>query len=116
MSELLALKAQFEKEFPIPAHWITWSPTKQRYDCHIGLADSHCSKYNAMFNVWCSQQEKIKQLSFDNAELQKTIDSTLNICDENRKCIGKFLAEIEVKELLTELENTLTRPIKKPRH
>lgn len=51
----------FEEVFPIPAHWIEWSLSKNRYDCHIGLADSKCSEYNNMFKVWQHQQAKINE-------------------------------------------------------
>lgn len=59
MSEL---RLEFEKSFPIPAHWIEWSESKNRYDCHVGLADSKCAEYNKMFNVWCVRQAKIDGL------------------------------------------------------
>lgn len=55
------MSEEFEEVFPIPAHWIEWSPSKNRYDCHVGLADSKCSEYNNMFKVWQHQQAKINE-------------------------------------------------------
>lgn len=56
------LRSEFEKDFPIPAHWIEWNDQLFRYDCHVGLADSTCIRYNLMFDVWCKQQKKIEEI------------------------------------------------------
>lgn len=66
---------EFEEAFPIPAHWIEWSSSKNRYDCHVGLADSKCSEYNNMFKVWQHQQAKID-------ELQKRVDAALQMLSD----------------------------------
>ncbi|WP_166167976.1 hypothetical protein [Acinetobacter sp. SA01] len=102
MSEL---RQNFEKSFPIPAHWIEWSESKNRYDCHVGLADSKCAEYNKMFNVWCVQQAKVDEIEHQkslqelainqisqanqewqriNAELQKRVDNCAALAKEWR--------------------------------
>lgn len=56
---LRQLSVDFEKVFPIPAHWIEWSETKKRYTCFVDLADTKCVEYNKMFEVWTKRQSEV---------------------------------------------------------
>lgn len=89
MSEL---RQEFEKSFPIPAHWIEWSESKNRYDCHVGLADSKCAEYNKMFNVWCVRQAKIDELQLKNAELARIM------LDKNRDIVKQAMRIDELQK------------------
>lgn len=69
----------FEKVFPIPAHWIEWSESKKRYDCHVGLVDRKCSEYNKMFEVWQSRQAEIDEKDKRIEELQAKVDAVEHV-------------------------------------
>ncbi|MCH7353292.1 MULTISPECIES: hypothetical protein [unclassified Acinetobacter] len=67
-------KDEFEKEFPIPAHWIEWSEEKHRYTCFVDLADTRCAEYNKMFAVWEKRQQEIDALEANNIRRSEHID------------------------------------------
>lgn len=94
--------SEFEEAFPISAHWIEWSPSKNRYDCHVGLADSKCSEYNNMFKVWQHQQAKIDEsyeigvaLNTETINQRRYILSQSNKINELQKRIDVVLKKLE---------------------
>ncbi|MDQ8953505.1 hypothetical protein RFH42_11090 [Acinetobacter rudis] len=94
------MREQFEEKFPIPAHWIEWNDQLGRYDCHVGLADSKCSEYNKMFDVWKSRQADMNELThFNNNQYKSITDRDLEI---------KKLSELICK--LLEDKHTYMRP------
>lgn len=65
-------------------------------------------KINISLNAGLRKNSKNKQkLLGKNIELQKRIDGALNVCDDNRLCIGKFLMEDETLGLIDEVEKAL---------
>lgn len=99
---------EFEEAFPIPAHWIEWSPSKNRYDCHVGLADSKCSEYNNMFKVWQHQQAKIDEYYETGVALNtETINQRRYILSQSSK-INELQNRVDgVSQVLCELKESM---------
>ncbi|EHU1763514.1 hypothetical protein AYA84_RS19995 [Acinetobacter baumannii] len=65
-------REEFEKAFPIPAHWVEFDEKTNRYYCPY-VADATASKYQSQWVVWQHLYEKM-------GELETAIDS---LSDEN---------------------------------
>ncbi|MCT9373761.1 hypothetical protein KTJ07_12190 [Acinetobacter baumannii] len=65
-------REEFQKAFPIPAHWVEFDEKTNRYYCPY-VADATASKYQSQWVVWQHLYEKM-------GELETAIDS---LSDEN---------------------------------
>lgn len=65
-------REEFQKAFPIPAHWVEFDEKTNRYYCPY-VADATASKYQSQWVVWQHPYEKM-------GELETAIDS---LSDEN---------------------------------
>ncbi|MGQ0977819.1 hypothetical protein ACT4V8_04205 [Acinetobacter baumannii] len=54
-------REEFEKAFPIPAHWIEFDEKANRYYCPY-VADATASTYQSKWVVWQHQQAKVEEL------------------------------------------------------
>ncbi|HFG6845817.1 hypothetical protein U2E19_18790 [Acinetobacter baumannii] len=101
-------REEFEKAFPVPAHWIEYDEKSNRYYCPY-VADATASTYQSKWVVWQHQQAKLEelegklkqayedvdtfaeaherecgfksQLAKDKAELQKRVDAALKLIE-----------------------------------
>lgn len=64
-------REEFEKAFPVPAHWIEYDEKSNRYYCPY-VADATASTYQSKWVVWQHQQTKVE-------ELQKRADESLKL-------------------------------------
>ncbi|XZT81072.1 hypothetical protein ACT43G_12550 [Acinetobacter baumannii] len=60
-------REEFQKAFPVPAHWIEYDEKANRYYCPY-VADATASTYQSKWVVWQHQQAKVE-------ELQKRVDA-----------------------------------------
>ncbi len=60
-------REEFQKAFPIPAHWIEFDEKANRYYCPY-VADATASTYQSKWVVWQHQQAKVERAQ-TNAEL-----------------------------------------------
>ncbi|MBF6780157.1 hypothetical protein HN273_00385 [Acinetobacter baumannii] len=67
-------REEFEKAFPVPAHWIEYDEKSNRYYCPY-VADATASTYQSKWVVWQHQQTKVE-------ELQKRVDSLTQTMEE----------------------------------
>ncbi|MGQ1657358.1 hypothetical protein ACT4Y9_18500 [Acinetobacter baumannii] len=67
-------REEFEKAFPVPAHWIEYDEKSNRYYCPY-VADATASTYQSKWVVWQHLQAKVE-------ELQKRVDEITNIATE----------------------------------
>lgn len=72
MFEMDKCREEFQKAFPIPAHWVEFDEKTNRYYCPY-VADATASKYQSQWVVWQHLYEKM-------GELETAIDS---LSDEN---------------------------------
>ncbi|MEG2267285.1 MAG: hypothetical protein RSC68_23525 [Acinetobacter sp.] len=63
------MKSEFEKAFPVPAHWIEFDGKSNKYYCPF-VADATASEYQSKWVVWQHQQAKVD-------ELQKRLDAAI---------------------------------------
>lgn len=61
MFEMDRCREEFQKAFPIPAHWIEFDEKTNRYYCPY-VADAKAYEYQAQWVVWQHQQAKVDQL------------------------------------------------------
>lgn len=54
-------REEFQKAFPIPAHWIEFDEKTNRYYCPY-VADATASTYQSKWVVWQHQQAKVEEL------------------------------------------------------
>lgn len=54
-------REEFQKAFPIPAHWIEFDEKANRYYCPY-VADATASTYQSKWVVWQHQQAKVEEL------------------------------------------------------
>ncbi|WP_245146590.1 hypothetical protein [Acinetobacter baumannii] len=54
-------REDFQKAFPIPAHWIEFDEKTNRYYCPY-VADATASAYQSKWVVWQHQQAKVEEL------------------------------------------------------
>ncbi|HDV0602244.1 TPA: hypothetical protein RHH93_003405 [Acinetobacter baumannii] len=54
-------REDFQKAFPIPAHWIEFDEKTNRYYCPY-VADATASAYQSQWVVWQHQQAKVEEL------------------------------------------------------
>ncbi|WP_424585530.1 hypothetical protein [Acinetobacter baumannii] len=76
-------REEFEKAFPIPAHWIEFDKKANRYYCPY-VADSTASTYQSKWVVWQHQQAKVEELQtlytqqgINMLKMQKRVDAAL---------------------------------------
>lgn len=61
MFEMDKCREEFQKAFPIPAHWIEFDEKANRYYCPY-VADATASTYQSKWVVWQHQQAKVEEL------------------------------------------------------
>lgn len=61
MFEMDKCREEFQKAFPVPAHWIEFDEKANRYYCPY-VADSTASTYQSKWVVWQHQQAKVEEL------------------------------------------------------
>lgn len=61
MFEMDKCREDFQKAFPIPAHWIEFDEKANRYYCPY-VADATASTYQSKWVVWQHQQAKVEEL------------------------------------------------------
>lgn len=61
MFEMDKCREEFQKAFPIPAHWIEFDEKTNRYYCPY-VADATASTYQSQWVVWQHQQAKVEEL------------------------------------------------------
>ena len=61
MFEMDKCREEFQKAFPIPAHWIEFDEKTNRYYCPY-VADATASTYQSKWVVWQHQQAKVEEL------------------------------------------------------
>lgn len=54
-------REEFEKAFPIPAHWIEFNEKSNEYYCPY-VADAKAFEYQSQWVVWQHQQKRIDEL------------------------------------------------------
>lgn len=81
-------REEFQKAFPIPAHWIEFDEKSKRYYCPY-VADAKAHEYQAQWVVWQHQQAKVEELEKEwlevNQELEKEIQVGFEVNKENRE-------------------------------
>ena len=94
-------REEFEKAFPIPAHWIEFDEKANRYYCPY-VADTTASEYQSKWVVWQHQQAKVEELDKEwlemNQALEKSNQVGFQVEAENRelqKRVDKALQEIK---------------------
>lgn len=70
-------REEFQKAFPIPAHWIEFDEKTNRYYCPY-IADAKAYEYQAQWVVWQNQQAKV-------LELKEKVQNVLDIIDNAKK-------------------------------
>lgn len=65
-------REEFQKAFPIPAHWIEFDEKANRYYCPY-VADATASTYQSKWVVWQHQQAKVEELQRRNQMLNDNI-------------------------------------------
>lgn len=65
-------REEFQKAFPIPAHWIEFDEKTNRYYCPY-VADATASAYQSQWVVWQHQQAKVEELQRRNQMLNDNI-------------------------------------------
>lgn len=92
-------REEFQKAFPIPAHWVEFDEKTNRYYCPY-VADATASKYQSQWVVWQHLYEKM-------GELETAIDSLSdeNAHFRNKKCdqnedFTKLQAKVEELQTL----------------
>lgn len=86
-------REEFQKAFPIPAHWIEYDEKANRYYCPY-VADATASTYQSKWVVWQHQQAKLE-------ELQKRVEAALQVFEKGRN--GCF----DIYDLCDEVEQAL---------
>lgn len=72
MFEMDKCREEFQKAFPIPAHWIEFDEKANRYYCPY-VADATASTYQSKWVVWQHQQAKVEELQHRNQMLNDNI-------------------------------------------
>ncbi|MBR7723730.1 hypothetical protein KC095_01880 [Acinetobacter nosocomialis] len=72
MFEMDKCREDFQKAFPIPAHWIEFDEKTNRYYCPY-VADATASAYQSQWVVWQHQQAKVEELQRRNQMLNDNI-------------------------------------------
>lgn len=83
MFEMDKCREDFQKAFPIPAHWIEFDEKTNRYYCPY-VADATASAYQSQWVVWQHQQAKVEELQtlytqqgINMFKLQKRMDAVI---------------------------------------
>lgn len=87
-------RIQFEKAFPIPAHWIEFDEKRNKYYCPY-VADAEAYEYQAKWEVWQERQSEIDQLK---AEVEKLKNPSLVLHTK------KYKEQCEAFESLSDAE------------
>lgn len=92
-------RVQFEKAFPVPAHWIEFNEKRNKYYCPY-VADAKADEYQAKWEVWQERQSEIDQLKkqLNTANISKkgddsTIENATKVMEEMRGQIQKLQKE-----------------------
>ena len=97
----------FEKEFPIPAHWIEFDEKRNKYYCPY-IADAKASEYQEMWGVWQSRQAEVEEKDKRIEELEKACISYKNQRDDNaQKLLVKSVHYLSIQEELAKLKDRL---------
>lgn len=87
MFEMDKCREEFEKAFPVPAHWIEYDEKSNRYYCPY-VADATASTYQSKWVVWQHQQAKVEELQalytqqgINMLKLQKRVDAALKLIE-----------------------------------
>ena len=82
------MRSEFEKAFPIPAHWIEFDEKANKYYCPY-VADAKASEYQSMWKVWQHQQSKVD-------ELQKRVDASLIAFEKLKEEINQLHGQCDL--------------------
>lgn len=95
-------REEFQKAFPIPAHWIEFDEKANRYYCPY-VADATASTYQSKWVVWQHQQAKVEelqtQLSLQRQRVkafEEELTSSRNYGDELQKRVDEL--EFQLKD------------------
>ncbi|MDC5109794.1 hypothetical protein NRA17_02205 [Acinetobacter baumannii] len=83
-------REEFEKAFPIPAHWIEFDEKTNRYYCPY-VADTTASTYQSKWVVWQHQQAKVEDLQKRVDTLELKLKEIANIAMRARR--GEYYTE-----------------------
>lgn len=88
MFEMDKCREDFQKAFPIPAHWIEFDEKTNRYYCPY-VADATASAYQSQWVVWQHQQAKVEELQtlytqqgINMLKMQKRVDVLTQTMEE----------------------------------
>ncbi|WP_435786244.1 hypothetical protein [Acinetobacter nosocomialis] len=100
-------REEFQKAFPIPAHWIEFDEKANRYYCPY-VADATASKYQSQWVVWQHQQAKVEELEGKLKQAYEDVDTFAEA--HERECgfkaqLAKDKAELQ-KRLYGALKET----------
>ncbi|WP_149933063.1 hypothetical protein [Acinetobacter baumannii] len=107
-------REEFQKAFPIPAHWIEFDEKANRYYCPY-VADATASTYQSKWVVWQHQQAKVEelqtQLSLQRQRVkafEEELTSSRNYGDELQKRVDAATRKwIAVTSIATTCPNQL---------
>ncbi|EPF6070332.1 hypothetical protein MQ669_002958 [Acinetobacter nosocomialis] len=98
-------REDFQKAFPIPAHWIEFDEKTNRYYCPY-VADATASAYQSQWVVWQHQQAKVEELqtlytqqSINMLKLQKRVDKAIRFLVEAELYQSEPNIDLAVKAL-----------------
>lgn len=89
------MRSEFEKAFPIPAHWIEFNEKLNKYYCPYS-ADYEASKYQAKWEVWQHRQTEVEELNQHIKRLESKLDE---VGSDRQGLVGQVNA---VKQLIQE--------------
>lgn len=105
MFEMDKCREDFQKAFPIPAHWIEFDEKTNRYYCPY-VADATASAYQSQWVVWQHQQAKVEELqtlytqqSINMLKLQKRVDKAIRFLVEAELYQSEPNIDLAVKAL-----------------
>ena len=85
-------RIQFEKAFPIPAHWIEFDEKRNKYVCQYNAIDHHLLIYQAKWEVWQERQSEIDQLK---AKKTALVHALVNTNAEKSKWASDYWKQVE---------------------
>lgn len=101
MFEMDKCREDFQKAFPIPAHWIEFDEKTNRYYCPY-VADATASAYQSQWVVWQHQQAKVEelqtQLSLQRQRVkafEEELTNSRNYGDELQKRVDAALEKLD---------------------
>lgn len=97
-------REEFEKAFPVPAHWIEFNEKLNKYHCPH-CADYGASMYQAKWEAWQEQQKRIDDKSFVILELIEIKDMQLKELQAQLFKIGEQQKRIDELEQIIKLRD-----------